>query len=418
LAAYGFDLEDVQVSSYLDAGPEAADVEPTYFIILLRLTGHLRGRPVADAADDLRDRLRRAFGHLAQGNLLEAQTVAADTRLGSSETGHATPRRLALGAAGRQAGYEGLVLGGDFRLQRKLVTGGMSQVYLATQLSLNRTVAVKLFPHEGAAEDELLARFTQEAVVLAQFSCGHIVQILAAGTVPERAGGALAWMAMEYMAGGDLARWHKQHGCPPRDLAARWLREALEGLLYAHRRSVLHRDLKPHNLLLTGEGTLKVGDFGLLKQAQPTEGGLTPHAILLGTPQYMSPEQALGELLDERSDIFSLGTTFYYLLSGRLPFQKSTATALLVQIAQEDAPPLTEVAPQVSLPLAVLIRRMMARRREERYQDVGVILEELVSYQRRGLLELCETGSFVPVQLAAVSVPPGEETQTYEPPPA
>ncbi len=418
LAAYGFDLEDVQVSTYLDPGPETARVEPAYFIIVLRISGNLRGGSVADLAAELRERLSRAFAHLAQGHLLEAQTVAADTRSISSEANQATPHRTAAGSANRPAGYDGLVLGGDFRLQRKLVTGGMSQVFLASQLSLNRTVAVKLFPHEGSADDELLARFTQEAVVLAQFSCGHIVQILAAGAVPERTGGTLAWMAMEYMAGGDLACWHKQHGSPLPELAARWFREALEGLQYAHRRSILHRDLKPHNLLLTAEGTLKVGDFGLLKQSQLSDGGLTPRSILLGTPQYMSPEQALGEPLDERSDIFSLGTTFFYLLSGQLPFQKNSAAALLVQIAQQDAPSLSEVAPQVPLPLAVLIRRMMGRRREERYQEVGVILEDLASYQRRGLLELSELGAdFRPAQLPSGVSRPGEETQAYQPAP-
>jgi hypothetical protein len=415
LAAHGFDLEDVQVSSYFDPGSEAAGAEPRYFVILLRVSGSLRGRSLGELAADLRDRLDVAFGHLAQGHLLEAQTVAADTRCSPAEGGHVTPRGGPTGSPPRPTGYEGLVLGGDFRLQRKLASGGMGDVYLAAQLSLNRTAAVKLFHHEGSADDELLARFTQEAVVLAQFSCGHIVQILAAGTVPERAGGALGWMAMEYMAGGDLARWHKQYGCPPPALAARWFREALEGLHYAHRRFILHRDLKPHNLLLTAEGTLKVGDFGLLKQAQPSAIGRTPRSILLGTPQYMSPEQALGEALDERSDIFSLGTTFFYLLSGQLPFQKGTPTALLVQIAHEDAPSLADVAPQVPLPLAVVLRRMMARRREERYQEVGVILEDLASYQRRGHLELSESGSFMPVQAASSGDKPGEETQAYQP---
>src|SRR5438552_12037414 len=130
-------------------------------------------------------------------------------------------------------------------------------------------------------------------------------------------------MAMEYMAGGDLARWQRQHGGAPIDLAARWFRESLEGLHYAHRHNELHRDLKPHNLLLSAEGHLKVSDFGLLKQAAQLATASASHSTLVGTPHYMSPEQAMGEALDERSDIFSLGTTFFYLLSRRLPFQGS-----------------------------------------------------------------------------------------------
>jgi serine/threonine-protein kinase len=219
--------------------------------------------------------------------------------------------------------------------------------------------------------------------------------------MPGRTGGRLAWLAMEYMAGGDLGAWQRQHGCPPLDLAARWFRQALEGLQYAHRRGILHRDLKPHNLLLNADGHLKVSDFGLLKQADPHDSGLTPRSAIIGTPHYMSPEQALGEPADERSDIFSLGTTFFHILSGRLPFNRTGATAVLMQIAQEDAPRLAEVAPQVAVPLSVVIGRMMARRREERYQDVGVILEDFVSYERRGLLKVPETVYYPPPAVKA-----------------
>jgi serine/threonine protein kinase len=213
------------------------------------------------------------------------------------------------------------------------------------------------------------------------------VPILAAGTISELEGGVVGWMAMEYLAGGDLAHWQKQNGCPPASLARRWFRQALEGLQYAHRHGILHRDIKPHNMLLTSDGDIKVSDFGLLKQSQRVNADLTPQAILLGTPHYMSPEQALGEPVDERSDIFSLGTSFFHLLTGRLPFQKENITALLVQIAQQDAPRMSEIAPGVPLSFSIIIGRMMARRREERYQDVGVILEDLASYERRGLVE-------------------------------
>src|SRR5262249_35752120 len=121
------------------------------------------------------------------------------------------------------------------------------------------------------------------------------------------------------------------------------------------------------------------------------------------------------EPLDERSDIFSLGTTFFHLLSGRLPFRKESAAAVLVQIAQQDAPRLAEAAPQLPPPLTVVIGRMMARKREERYQEVGVILEDLASYERRGLLKPAEAPAFVPG--APAWQQPGEATQAYVPPP-
>ena len=415
LAAYGFDLEDVQVSSYLDPepGPDG-NTEPTYFVIVLRVSGSLRGRSPVDVAAGLRERLRLAFAHLAQGQLLEAQTVAADTRSVQAES-HPTATERDPSSPKRDAAYEGMLLGGDFRIERKLATGGMSEVYLATQLSLNRTVAVKVFRHEGTGGDELLARLNQEALVLAQFSCAHIVQILAAGTTPEPSGRPLGWMAMEYMSGGDLGRWLQQQGPPSLELGLRWFRQALEGLHYAHRHAILHRDLKPHNLLLGAEGQLKVSDFGLLKQAPLPSDDPTVRGGLAGTPEYMSPEQAMGESLDERSDVFSLGTTFFYILSGRLPFRGSTITAVLVQIAQQDAPRLTEIAPDVPIPLAVIIGRMMARRREERYQDVGVILEDLASYERRGLLNTSPTGTFAAAPASSPLERPEVETKAYQP---
>jgi tRNA A-37 threonylcarbamoyl transferase component Bud32 len=416
LAAYGFDLEDVQVSSYLDPEPwPDRKIEPTYFVIVLRISGSLRGRSLADLAGGLRDRLRLAFAHLAQGHLLEAQTVAADTRITQTETNDTGAERNLSSAANRAAGYEGMILGGDFRVERKLATGGMSEVYLATQMSLNRTVAVKVFRHAATGGDQLLARLNQEALVLAQFSCAQIVQVLAAGMTADDSGRALGWMAMEYMAGGDLGRWLQQQGPPSADLGLRWFRQALEGLHYAHRHAILHHDLKPHNLLLSAEGHLKVSDFGLLKQATQLTIDPSSRSTLAGTPHYMSPEQAMGESLDERSDIFSLGTTFFYLLSGRLPFQGSTVAAVLVQIAQQDAPRLKDIAPQVPMPLSVIIGRMMARRREERYQDVGVILEDLASYGRRGLLNSSPSGTFVAVPASSPLDRPEVETQAYEP---
>jgi hypothetical protein len=417
LAAHGFNLEDVQVASYLATEDMSAGSEPSYFVVSLRMSGNPQ-RSLPDLAADLRERLRLAFSHLAQGNLLEAQTVAADTRPTRPEgTQHSVLRITPRPAAPE---FEGMTLGGDFRLLRKLASGGMSEVYLATQLSLSRTVAIKVFKHEAAGDEDLLSRFYQEGTVLGQFNCPYIVQILAAGSIPARTGGGAGWMAMEYVGGGDLARWQQQHGTPSVELATRWFREALEGLHYAHRHAILHRDLKPHNLLLTSEGHLKVSDFGLLKQIQQPASGLTPHSAVIGTPHYMSPEQALGDAVDERSDIFSLGTTFFHLLSGRLPFTKNNTAAVLVQIAQEDAPQLLDIAPQTPVPLAVIVRRMMARKKDERYQDAGVILEDLASYERRGLLKMSDLGAgFYPMPSAGAWPGPGnEETQAYQPPAA
>lgn len=406
LAADGLDLEDLHVASYVD---DSADEQPPYFVVILWVSGSLRGRTLDEVARQLRRRLHEAFTHLAAGNLLDAQAAAADTAYARGDS----TRPSADGKVAAPLDMAGLVLGADFRLERRLMVGGMSEVHLATQLSLSRTVAVKLIRHEGRADDDMLARFNREATVLGQFNSPYIVPVLAAGMVSEPGGGVLGWMAMEYLAGGDLAHWLLKHGLPPAELATRWFRQALEGLHYAHRRSVLHRDVKPHNLLLTAEANVKLSDFGLLKRIQRS--ARASRGVILGTPHYMSPEQALGERLDERSDIFSLGTTFFQVFSGRLPFAKQTPQAVLVQIAQEEAPRLLEAAPQAPRPLAVILGRMMCRKPEDRYQDVGVILEDLASYERRGLLRCADTGTPIPLD-GTNSLVADAETQAYRPP--
>jgi hypothetical protein len=402
LAARGFSLEDVQVSTYLDSSAGGADAGPRFFVVVLRVGGPAGGPALSETGRLIQERLALSFAYLAKGELVEAQVAAVEVGALPTEPKRYTPSRVA-----RDDGsYEGRVLGGDFRLERKLASGGMSEVYLATQVSLQRTVAVKLFRWNGPANDESLVRFNRESLTLAQFSCPSIVQVLAAG-----ADESLNWMAMEHLAGGDLGGWIERHGAPPPERGFHWFRQALEGLQYAHRRGVLHRDLKPHNLLLNDEGDVKVSDFGLLKELEPTGAMLTPRSAILGTPYYMAPEQALGESVDERSDIFSLGATFFHLFTGQLPFNRDTATAVLVQIAHEDAPRLTDAAPEAPAALAVIIGRMMARRREERYQEVGVILEDLASYERRGLL----SGTGLGATLATPATHAGAQTRLLSP---
>src|SRR5262249_24372541 len=154
-----------------------------------------------------------------------AQSVAADTRVppaeGTATAGHRS------GPVPKPSGCEGLLLGGDFKLQRKLASGGICEGYQAVQLSHNRTVAVKVCHHGGSADAALYARFNQEGVALAQSTSPQIVQILAAGTAAGPGGATLGWMAMEYMAGGDLARYVQHQGPPLIEVGLRWFRDAL-----------------------------------------------------------------------------------------------------------------------------------------------------------------------------------------------
>jgi hypothetical protein len=409
LASDGFDVQDLQLSTYLpsDDGGDDAD-EPTYFVDVARVASTRRGRPIGEMASALRDRLAIAFRHLADGDLLAAQSVASDSR--SVHSSKSQPESL---VAPPWVVKEGLDLG-DFCLTRKIATGGMSEVYLADQKSLSRVVAVKIVTSPTTATTELLARFNKEVQVLASFSSPHIVQVLASGNIPAANGTVMRWLAMEYLANGDLAAWIKRHGPPSPELGTHWFYQVLQGLQYAHQRSILHRDIKPHNLLLTGDHDVKISDFGLLKESQaPRDDGLTVHGSIMGTPQYLPPEQAMGDEADERSDIYALGATFFHVFSGRLPFEGKSATALLVMVARDDPPSLAEIAPDLPRPLAIIIDRMLARRREDRYQTVRVILEDLRSYLQRGLLKVPENDE-VDEELRRLARA-GETTQLFSP---
>ncbi len=401
LASDGLDVQDLQLATYLPPpDDEGASSEPTFFVDVVRVTSSRRGLAVAEIARSLRERLTLAFTRLAEGNLAAAQTAASDSHWtpgpGSSRPRAATPVVTL---------KEGLVLDG-IRLDERLATGGMSEVYLATQLSLNRRVAVKIVTSEMRGADELAARFAKEAQVLAEFTSSYIVPVLAAGSAPLANGSTLRWLAMEYLPNGDLAKWLQVHGKLAIDVVVRWLHQALQGLDYAHQRGILHRDLKPQNLLLTADGDVKLCDFGLVKRARTDELGQTRLGGLMGTPQYISPEQALGQEADERSDIYSLGATFYQLASGQVTFDAANTTAVLLRISQDEVPSLLETAPYVPRPLAVILARMLARRPEDRYQCVPVILADLHSYLQRGRLATAEHGLPLPADEPGV-----EQTQ-------
>lgn len=382
LACDGLDVQDLQLTTYLppEESPGVA-VEPTFFVDVVRVECSRRGVPLAEITSSLRERLGIAFSRLAEGNFAAAQTAAATASQWTSSPA------LKSSSSPHSAGAikEGMVLDG-FRLEQRLATGGMSEVYLATQLNLQRKVAVKIVLGDPRQVEELTARFDREMQILAGFTSPYIVQVLSAGSLELASGTSLRWMAMEYMPHGDLGGWLKRNGPPAVELAVRWFHQALEALQYAHEHGILHRDIKPQNFLLTSDGDVKLCDFSLSKPTERVDKTLTQHGCVMGTPAYISPEQALGEEADERSDIYSLGASFFHLLSGRLPFEDSNLNSLLLRVSRDEVPQLCQVAPAVPRPLCVMIARMLANRPEDRYQYVPVVLTDLQSYLQRRLL--------------------------------
>jgi len=251
-------------------------------------------------------------------------------------------------------------LAGRYSLERELGRGGMGVVYLAQEVRLDRPVALKVLPPDYAARPTLRDRFLREARTAARLSHPHIVPIHA---VHEA--GDFVFYAMAYIEGTTLGERVRTQGPLPVREAARILREVAWALGYAHAQGVVHRDVKPDNVLLeAGSGRALVTDFGIAHVA--AEAGLTTLGEMLGTPEFMSPEQASGQAVDHRSDLYALAVVAHYMLSGRLPFQGATAAATLAKHLTQAPPPLASVAPALPAPLTDAVDRCLAKDPAER----------------------------------------------------
>lgn len=260
---------------------------------------------------------------------------------------------------------------GRYSLERELGRGGMGVVYLAREVRLDRPVAIKVLPPHLARDSTLRDRFLTEARTAAKLSHPHIVAIYA---VDEA--GAFVYYAMAYVEGETLTERVRTRGPVPPSQASRLLREVTWALGYAHAQGVVHRDVKPDNILIeAGSGRALVTDFGIA--AVVREAGTLDGAAVTGTPEFMSPEQALGEPLDGRSDLYSLGAVGYFALSGRLPFQGESATAVLAKQITVPPPALADVADGVPRRLTQLIEHCLAKPREERPESAGVVADRL-----------------------------------------
>lgn len=265
---------------------------------------------------------------------------------------------------------------GRYRIERFLGAGAMGEVYLAEDPQIDRKLAIKTVRLVGrpAEIDERKKRLLREARAAGRLLHPNIVTLFDAGEAE-----GLLFLAFEYVEGADLAaRLETGARLSLRDVL-RAARQAADALDYAHSMGVVHRDIKPSNILIDRANRVKVADFGIAKMAgQSTE--LTMAGSVMGSPQYLSPEQIKGEDLDGRSDIFSLGVVLYELLSGQRPFNGDTITTLVYQILHKDPPPVSELR-AVPPRLEELLRRMLAKERDERVASAGEVARELGSIE-------------------------------------
>ena len=252
-----------------------------------------------------------------------------------------------------------------YEIERRLGAGGMSTVFLATDSVLERAVAVKLLAEHLADDEDFVARFRREALAAARLQHPNIVQVFDSGQDPES---HRHYIVMEYVEGPSAADLLREYRELDVEQTVAIVRDACHGLDYAHRAGVVHRDVKPGNLLLAEEtGITKLADFGIAKAAEQTR--ITQVGSVLGTAAYLSPEQARGEEAGPASDTYSLGVCAYQFLTGRLPHEYSSLTELALTQQQEVVAPIREFRPEVPAELDEAIRLCLEREPGSRYRS-------------------------------------------------
>jgi serine/threonine protein kinase len=261
---------------------------------------------------------------------------------------------------------------GEYRLNRKIAEGGMGEVYEATQLKLDRKVAVKVLTSRLAGQSEFLHRFEREAKAAAALNHPNVVQVHDFGV-----SGGRYYLVMEFVEGEDLADYLRrvERLAIPEALDA--VEQAARALKAARAQQIIHRDVKPANLMRTTDGLIKVSDLGLAKRlSEATE--VTATGVGIGSPHFLAPEQADDAAhVDHRADIYSLGITLFYLLTGRKPFDGTSAFSVVMAHVNKPLPSGAEVGTELPDEVEEFIRRMTAKRPEERYQDYDSLLKDL-----------------------------------------
>ncbi len=355
------------------------------------LTDALRARRVLEFDQQAiaevieRGKQLRAMGETVEVN----ETIAAQSLpLASEVDGPSYEEQIAFLAPAQEPGELGRL--GEYRVLEVLGMGGMGIVFRAEDPRLERQVALKAMKPEVATSRSAKDRFLREARATAAIEHDNIVPIYQVG---EDCG--VPFIAMQFLRGESLAdRLKRESRLSPLEVV-KIGREVADGLEAAHRRGLVHRDIKPDNIWIEEDtGRVKIVDFGLVRNAD-IDTNLTQAGMVMGTPRYMAPEQAQGQVVDHRCDLFSLGSVLYRIASGKLPFEGGNLTAMLLAVAHADPKPLGEVSKEVDPDLAALITRLLSKDRDARPQSAAEVSRQLVAIERKmGNFGSATTGSF------------------------
>jgi len=284
-------------------------------------------------------------------------------------------------------------------IQRKLGSGGMADVFLAEDQELGRRVALKLLDDRHASDEQFVERFRREAQSAAGLNHPSIVSIFDRGYAE-----GTYYIAMEYLDGRTLKELLVRNGPTPIPIAIDYARQILAALAFAHRHGIVHRDIKPHNIIVSSDGRLKVTDFGIARSgaSQMTEAG-----SIVGTAQYLSPEQARGAPVDPRSDVYSLGIVLYEMLTGKVPYTGDTPVEIAMKHLSQVPEPPSELRPEVPHDLDAIVMRALAKDPEQRYASAEEMDADLARVAR-GVAVSRETEEAMTMVLAGAGVTAGQ----------
>lgn len=264
----------------------------------------------------------------------------------------------------------GEILGNRYEIKEKIGEGGMSIVYKARCNKLNRFVAVKILKSEFCDNAEIVKKFKDEATAIATLSDNNIVNVLDVGSQDN-----INYIVMEYIKGKTLKEVINQYGCLNYDTAITISIQIAKALDCAHRNKIIHRDVKPQNILVTEEGIIKVTDFGIAKSTGTAT--ITNTTTIMGSAQYFSPEQAKGTVVDQRTDLYSLGVVMYEMVTGKLPFEADSPVSIAIKHIQEQVVPPKQVNPKIPESLNELIVKLMEKDPNNRYQNARELMSDL-----------------------------------------